>query len=82
MSALRVIDGGWRKDEARIEALAFMDEAANDAERIYALLHELEAAHGPDPKFGQGQFCAMRLMRRATVARMEMAVLEGPRGAA
>ena len=77
--SLTVIDG-WKKDEARVEALAFMDEAANDAERIYALLHELQAEVGQDPRIGAGQFHARRLMHRAAIARIEYAGLTGDGG--
>jgi hypothetical protein len=75
-AALTVLDGGWKQDEAQIEALAFMDEVALEAERIYELLARLEAT----PLIGQGQFHAMRLMRRATAARIEYAALMGGDG--
>lgn len=74
---LTVIDGGWKKDEAHVEALVFMDECALEAERIYELLGRIEDDLGVSPFIGQGQFHAMRLMRRATAARIEYAGLTG-----
>lgn len=82
MTALTVIDGGWKKDEAQIEAVAFMDECALEAERIYDLLGRIEDDLGPSPYIGQGQFHAMRLMRRATAARIEYVGLTDGGGSA
>jgi hypothetical protein len=80
MTALTVLDGGWKDDEAQIEALVFMDEVAIEAEKIYGLLGQLQFDLGSHPQFGQGQFLAKRLMRRATTARIEYAALTGGNG--
>jgi hypothetical protein len=82
MTALTVLDGGWKDDEAQIEALVFMDEVAVEAEKIYGLLGQLQFDLGSHPQFGQGQFLAKRLMRRATNARLEYSALMGDGGTA
>lgn len=79
--AFTVIEG-WKKDEAQVEALTFMDETAEEAERIYALMGQLERHFGSHPQIGQGQYLSLRLMHRATSARMEYLGLVGRDGGA
>jgi len=70
MSAnLRVIEGGWQDDEARMEAVALADEVAGEAEAIYVMAEQVQKR-------------AMRLMHKATQARIEFMALSGPKGAA
>lgn len=81
--ALRVLDGGWKQDEAHVEALAFTDEVATEADAIYDLLNELESAYRLsnrkvlDPRWRRAQWKTARLQRRAAEARAEIYALIG-----
>lgn len=81
-TALTVIAGGWKKDEAQIEALAFMDEVAVEADRIWSLLSEMECDYrlvngAIDVRWQRAKHLAMRVARRATTARIEYTGLTG-----
>lgn len=80
--ALRVIDGGWKQDEAHVEALAFMDEVQREAAAIYEIVQELEAAYRLgrkviDPRFRRAEWKSARLIHRAQDASREYRGLTG-----
>ena len=86
--ALSVIDGGWQKDEAHIEALAFMAEVQTEADELYDLVQQLEATYRLrskkvlDPRWRRAERKAARLMRRAQDAAREYRGLLGGNDAA
>lgn len=73
---LRVIEGGWKREEARIEAIAFFDEAEASAMRIIDAIVAL-----PVPSTVAIDE-AGRIAYRARAARAEIIALTRPDGAA
>ena len=86
--ALRVIDGGWQKEEAHVEALSFMAEVVDEANSLYELVQQLEATYRLrskkvlDPRWRRAEWKAARLMRRAQDAAREYRGLIGGNDAA
>ncbi len=81
--ALRVIEGGWQREEAHVEALAFMDEVAAEADALYDAIQALEATYRIrskkvlDPRWRRAEWKAARLIRRAQDAAREYRGLVG-----
>ena len=83
--AFRVIDGGspaMRADEARIEVIAFFDEAAAAAERLHVILTGLALDYDdrirPDLRFRQVLNLVGQVAARADAAKAEVLALTGP----
>lgn len=73
---LTLLEGGWKRDEARMEALAFLDEAEASAIAIIDAIAGL-----PVPSvFAINE--AGRIAHRARLAKAEIAALTSPDGAA
>lgn len=72
-AALRVLVGGYRAEEAHVEAIVALDEAATESHRLYELVQDLEATYRlrgriVDPRWRKAQWIAARIERRAAEA--------------
>lgn len=82
-TALRVITGGQQRlDETHIEVLSLMDEAADEAAALHAMVAEMDADYRRltglrDLRFRSVSWRLARLERHAREARIEYVGLTG-----